>query len=309
MIRGVISLSLVLTAISSPDAVFAQTRNPPRPPAGVVGGKPCQTNDDCLNAALGLVDAEVQKCLAANDQDYNAWVDAMSKNPDGDYEAWGHRVWVDEPQKCFADQQKGLDAAYAQWNSSVVPDDSTVPGDSGTTPTSDSGATPTGDETMCASGGTESASTDATQPSSSLTGAFEDDGSNLFFDGHFLYVVQDSRAVATFPATSGKDGVKDTRIRNRGPLPEGEYYIDPSEISQGGFLRNLLGDWGNFRVALHPTPETDTNDINGKPRTGFFLHGGKSPGSAGCIDVANSDTEVMNLLRQFDRTVILQVKY
>jgi hypothetical protein len=40
------------------------------------------------------------------------------------------------------------------------------------------------------------------------------------------------------------------------------------------------GDWGDWRVPLIPDPGTDT-----KGRGGFYLHGGRRPGSGGCIDI------------------------
>ena len=44
-------------------------------------------------------------------------------------------------------------------------------------------------------------------------------------------------------------------------------------------LRRHGGDWGDWRVPLHPSAGT-----NAFGRGGFFLHGGMFPGSAGCID-------------------------
>ena len=37
---------------------------------------------------------------------------------------------------------------------------------------------------------------------------------------------------------------------------------------------------------------------NGSDRSNFFIHGGKKPGSAGCIDAGDCDTFVCNRLRQ-----------
>ena len=52
---------------------------------------------------------------------------------------------------------------------------------------------------------------------------------------------------------------------------------DPSLI--GDIARNARGDWGDWRVPVKPSPGIDT-----KGRGGFFLHGGRISGSAGCID-------------------------
>lgn len=69
-----------------------------------------------------------------------------------------------------------------------------------------------------------------------------------------------------------------------GPLPVGNYYIDPKEISDpnivGDLLRKVSGDWGDWRVRLHPLAGSKRHG-----RDNFFLHGGSLPGSAGCIDI------------------------
>jgi len=93
-------------------------------------------------------------------------------------------------------------------------------------------------------------------------------------------------------ASSGRDGcLNNPACSDRpyeGPVPEGEYEINTSEISDpgviGDFLRNRLGDWGDFRAPLRPTEGTDTHG-----RDGFYLHGGDTPGSAGCIDVGGGE--------------------
>jgi hypothetical protein len=41
--------------------------------------------------------------------------------------------------------------------------------------------------------------------------------------------------------------------------------------------------WGNFRLTIHPYPSTETYG-----RGGFFIHGGSTPGSAGCIDLSTN---------------------
>lgn len=92
----------------------------------------------------------------------------------------------------------------------------------------------------------------------------------------------------TFPITSGRDECMNNERckenKNRGPIPPGLYQLRTSEISNpgviGGLLRESRGDWGDWRVPLHPRARTNTYG-----RSGFFLHGGKWPGSAGCIDV------------------------
>ncbi len=46
------------------------------------------------------------------------------------------------------------------------------------------------------------------------------------------------------------------------------------------FFKKKGSDWGDWYVPLNPVPGTE---IFG--RSGFYLHGGVFPGSAGCIDI------------------------
>jgi hypothetical protein len=67
-----------------------------------------------------------------------------------------------------------------------------------------------------------------------------------------------------------------------GPIPEGEYWINPAELQKNSFRRvmNPTDAWGNSWITVHPYPDTKTG-----VRGGFFIHGGASRGSAGCIDL------------------------
>jgi hypothetical protein len=99
-----------------------------------------------------------------------------------------------------------------------------------------------------------------------------------------------------------------------GPIPPGGYTIDTTQLSNpgpmGDILRNLLGDWGDWRVPVAANPGTDTFG-----RGGFFLHGGWSPGSAGCLDIGGGlfGNDVTNrvlgdLLADPDRRVPVTVR-
>jgi RHS repeat-associated protein len=120
------------------------------------------------------------------------------------------------------------------------------------------------------------------------------------------------------PATSGKGKCinvsKGERDRKTGPIPRGDYTADISQLSNPGWvgdvLRNLLGDWGDWRVPLAPNSGTATFG-----RSGFFLHGGGSIGSAGCIDIgggifgdSNTNRLLRDLLADPDKMVPLQVQ-
>jgi len=137
----------------------------------------------------------------------------------------------------------------------------------------------------------------------------------LTFNGKYLNHYDDTgKLIRKIPATSGRPGTTaaDQNKKNIGPLPEGTYIINPKEISEVRgikyFIRNLLGDWGHFRVVLHPDNSTNTYG-----RSGFFIHGGDRPGSAGCIDVGKYDSMLFN---RFDYglifhkgKIILKVRY
>ena len=82
---------------------------------------------------------------------------------------------------------------------------------------------------------------------------------------------------------------------------------DPNWV--GDIARSATGDWGDWGVVLQPGPATNTLG-----RSGFFLHGGKSPGSAGCIDIGGGmfgDTETDQVLEALkadaDGTIPLEV--
>lgn len=91
-------------------------------------------------------------------------------------------------------------------------------------------------------------------------------------------------------ATSGKDQYMNnpntTNVQNYGAIPKGEYYLYPSEFADPNLIRDLYRnvvqqlDWGDWLIKLHPEAHTNTYG-----RSGFHLHCGSYPGSAGCIDI------------------------
>jgi hypothetical protein len=81
--------------------------------------------------------------------------------------------------------------------------------------------------------------------------------------------------------------------RSSGPIPAGEYWINPSEIwTNAWYKRASRSAWGNHRITIHPFLTTQTFG-----RGGFFIHGGAFPGSAGCIDLAGSMDQFVSDLR------------
>src|SRR5205085_11971092 len=107
------------------------------------------------------------------------------------------------------------------------------------------------------------------------------------------------------PATSGIGGcmneTKCESIKGRGPIPRAEYFILASEIDEPSALwalgRSLRADWGSFRVPIHLNQGMA---MPGRDPSSFKLHGGRRPGSAGCIDVGGGifgDSVTQRLLR------------
>ena len=97
----------------------------------------------------------------------------------------------------------------------------------------------------------------------------------------------------------------------QGAIPLGSYTIFASEISDPGTLGTILrqryGDWGDWRVPLHPNSGT-----NAFGRSGFFLHGGSLKGSAGCIDIGggtfgSADTNTLKTIIEASRVITLTV--
>lgn len=70
---------------------------------------------------------------------------------------------------------------------------------------------------------------------------------------------------------------------NEGPIPAGEYRYRNSNWNSQSKLRQVYnivrgnGDWGDYNVPLEVVKNNST-------RSGFYLHGGFTKGSAGCID-------------------------
>ena len=102
-------------------------------------------------------------------------------------------------------------------------------------------------------------------------------------------VVIDANKVYTVLATSGKGNCMNkpscASEVNKGPISKGHYYLLNKELNNPvpvwDFARNMAkGDWGDWRISLHPVFGTVKYG-----RSGFFMHGGRFAGSAGCIDI------------------------
>jgi hypothetical protein len=100
------------------------------------------------------------------------------------------------------------------------------------------------------------------------------------------------------------------KVADLGPIPEGSYWIRLDEIQSNWLgMRRNAASWGNYWVTIHVFPGTKTHN-----RGGFFIHGGKTPGSIGCIDLTTEMDLFVKDVRQeagskADCHVPLTVKY
>lgn len=107
------------------------------------------------------------------------------------------------------------------------------------------------------------------------------------------------------PATSGAIGFMDPEfesVKNKGTIPAGMYHFSPESdvyINNPANIRTFDYDlggvsWGSGKFRLHPAEGTDT-----KGRSNFTIHGGGSPGSAGCIKITNLSDKDRAILDKF----------
>lgn len=130
-----------------------------------------------------------------------------------------------------------------------------------------------------------------------------------------LAITMESGVIHTVRGTSGRNACLNNPslecqiLGNEGPIPTGRYFIRPQELDDPWFLydiaRSALGDWGDFRVRLHPPVGTVPYG-----RDGFFLHGGQFPGSRGCIDIGGGITgsKKTNSIKQIIKSSRTQIE-
>ena len=146
----------------------------------------------------------------------------------------------------------------------------------------------------------------------SLQQSFENRGRRILFDGQKIRVLNRKGEVLwEGHATSGKGKYMNDpnaqHLQDLGPIPEGEYYFSGKDWNAQSPLRQLYnivrgnGDWGDYNVRLKPVTYKGS-------RHSFYLHGGKYPGSAGCIDALGGIKQIRNLTFRQNR-IDLQVKY
>ena len=147
-------------------------------------------------------------------------------------------------------------------------------------------------------------------------------GQYATFDGKKLTVYQDGKPIVSWDAVSGRPGYQTPEHQDKkdtGPIPAGIYVARQSElqfykdISWGDRQRSAIGfgtwrggtdSWGNSRVWLDASKDTNTYG-----RSGFSIHGGAIPGSAGCIDLTSSMDDFTKWFENNGHDLIINVKY
>lgn len=124
-------------------------------------------------------------------------------------------------------------------------------------------------------------------------------GQFLWFDGVNFNIVDCStrEIIRSYAAYSGKPGltcdIANQKKKDAGCIPEGLYYIDQRmTLSQDKADSTWdwikwefkAGSWGKFATPLLPVADTETYG-----RGSFFIHGGRIPGSIGCIDLVSAN--------------------
>jgi len=168
---------------------------------------------------------------------------------------------------------------------------------------------------------------------------------SLLFDGKNISFIENGKIEKQWAAYSGldklvPDGVdgekyinnpKYQNVKDAGPAPAGKYLLGVlQENLQGaddGGIKKRIGQkvdnilpiftpkmryishkgWGDYRMALRPQKGTDTFG-----RDSMYLHGGKDPGSAGCIDLTDNISNLVDFLKSKNidfSTLPLEVKY
>ncbi|WP_338845315.1 DUF4157 domain-containing protein [Massilia sp. W12] len=146
--------------------------------------------------------------------------------------------------------------------------------------------------------------------------------SGMYFDGARLTLFGGA-GPASFAAVSGvrahnphnrdhrnHTGPDSQNLPDIGPLPEGEYYINPPEVENSGFNSTV---WGPLRTRIHESISTGlTRRFYSQRSGGFFLHEDvRQDGTAGCIGLQRrADTlQVFARLAASPLQIPLEVRY
>jgi len=140
----------------------------------------------------------------------------------------------------------------------------------------------------------------------------------LFFQGNLLQWLSESGTIESWKAISGIPVAGSTQTdkqnsKDEGPIPEGWWYVDPSESMSiirpeniVDFLRWIYKDksYGGWYTPIHPLDGTETYG-----RDGFQIHGGWDFGSIGCVDLATGIRDFSSKFETHNKVMLLHVEY
>jgi hypothetical protein len=141
----------------------------------------------------------------------------------------------------------------------------------------------------------------------------------LYFDGKSLELRNATGRVRAWSGVSGQPGFQGSEhqeTKDTGPLPEGVWLARQSRFERIGVYGSIAGlsgrgtwpgstaAWGRFRIWLEPVGDTRTHG-----RSGFSIHGGLTPGSAGCIDLTSNVDDFARHFLSYGRDLTLTVSY
>lgn len=137
---------------------------------------------------------------------------------------------------------------------------------------------------------------------------------SLGFDGSKVTLQENGNSIMSWPAVSGRRGTQGPEYqsyRDYGPLPQGSYRVNVSGLDKliAPYDRGpWAGDtpaWGKYRFWLKPSASTQTFG-----RDNFSIHGGWTPGSAGCIDLTSEMDDFTDLMQALGQDEVdVQVDY
>ncbi len=125
--------------------------------------------------------------------------------------------------------------------------------------------------------------------------------------------VESWKGISGIPDLQGQTQIDKQSEKNEGPIPEGWWYVDPSESKSitrpddiFDFIKWIFKDkaYGGWYTAIHPTSGTETYG-----RSGFQLHGGWDYGSIGCIDLATQIRDFSVKFETHNKVMLLFIDY
>lgn len=127
---------------------------------------------------------------------------------------------------------------------------------------------------------------------------------HLAFDGLTFPLYDSNQAhIFSFQAISGNPNFQHSSYQaseNQGPLPEGEYtfyfnQIDEGEAGEFWYTDQGPGAWGHTRLPINIVQFEDTSI----DRSQFYIHGGVTAGSLGCVDLLGANQEFFDAFEAF----------